>query len=141
MQEIITRKEYHAKKWKKIYWLIDCPFCNHNNILWKWKTWFIVRNISPYSWDENHLMAVPYRHIKFSVELSLEEFSWLKEVHNFVKNYFWEVNYFSATRETMWNRSVEHLHIHFIPWRLQWKYLRKMLENQWFPIKEELVFN
>jgi diadenosine tetraphosphate (Ap4A) HIT family hydrolase len=41
----------------------------------------------------------------------------------------------------MWNRSVEHIHIHFIPGRLQWKYLRKMLENQGYPIHQELDIN
>jgi hypothetical protein len=38
----------------------------------------------------------------------------------------------------MANRSVEHLHMHFLAGKLQWRYLRKMLENQWFPIKEDL---
>jgi hypothetical protein len=28
--------------------------------------------------------------------------------------------------------------MHFIPGALQWKYLRKMLENQGFPIEENL---
>jgi diadenosine tetraphosphate (Ap4A) HIT family hydrolase len=38
----------------------------------------------------------------------------------------------------MANRSVEHFHIHFVPWKLQGKYLRKMLQNQGFPIVENL---
>ncbi|MEI6710855.1 MAG: hypothetical protein WCK88_00910 [bacterium] len=37
----------------------------------------------------------------------------------------------------MANRSIEHLHIHFLPGKLQGMYLRKMLENQGFPIKED----
>lgn len=138
MQKMLTRKEYHAKKWKKIYWLDDCPFCGYSDIIWKWKYWFIIKNFSPYSWDEKHLMAIPFAHKKYSVELLEEEFAWLKEVQEFVKNFYWEENFFSCTRETMWNRSVEHFHIHFVPWRLQGKYLRKMLENQGFPIKEEI---
>jgi hypothetical protein len=28
--------------------------------------------------------------------------------------------------------------MHFLVWKLQWKYLRKMLEKQGFPIKQEL---
>lgn len=83
-------------------------------------------------------MAVPYSHKKYSIELSSKELLELKDIYIFVKGFYLEENYFSCTRETMWNRSVEHIHIHFIPWRLQWKYLRKILENQWFPIKEEL---
>lgn len=138
MTKILTRKEYHAKKWKKIFWKEDCPFCFDFKSIWEWKYWYIIRNISPYSWNKKHLMAIPFRHIKYSTELNKEEFSELQDIHKFVKKFYWNEDYFSTTRETMWNRSVEHLHMHFIPWRLQWKYLRKMLENQGFPIIEEL---
>jgi len=138
--KILTRKEYHSKKWKKIYGLEDCPFCDNSKVkkIWEWKYWYIVRNFAPYSGDEKHLMVIPHKHKKYSIELSKEEFWELVEIHKFMKDFYQDENYFSVIRETMWNRSVEHLHIHFIPWRLQWKYLRKMLENQWFPIKEDL---
>jgi hypothetical protein len=63
----------------------------------------------------------------------------LREVNNFVKEFFNWVDYFSFTRETMSCRSIEHLHIQFLAWKLQWKYLRKMLEKQGFPIKQDLV--
>ena len=110
------------------------------NIVWKWKYWYILHNIYPYSGDEGHIMAVPYKHRQFSVELSSQEFAEMKEIQEFVKGFFKgkSKDYFSATRETMWNRSVEHVHIHFISWKLQWKYLRKMLQNQGFPIVQEL---
>jgi hypothetical protein len=39
------------------------------------------------------------------------------------------------------HRSIEHFHIHYIPGKLQWKYLRKMLEWQGFPIQEDLQYN
>lgn len=29
MLEFWTRDEYHNKKWKKVYWIEDCPFCTH----------------------------------------------------------------------------------------------------------------
>ena len=138
MENFITRDEYHKKKWKKIYWKEDCPFCNSHEFIWESKYRIIVRNISPYTWDKNHLMALPKAHKQFSIDLSIEEFIDFKEVQLFVKEYFWDKHYFSATRESMWNRSVEHLHIHFVSWKLQWKYLRKMLELQWFPIKQDL---
>ncbi len=140
MNKFLTREQYYEKKWskKKIYWKNDCPFCFDYQSIWEWKYWYIVRNISPYCWNENHLMAVPFSHKKYSIELSMQEFQELKTIHKFVRDYFWDKDYFSATRESMWNRSVEHLHIHFVIWKLQWKYLRKMLELQWYPIKEEL---
>ena len=133
---MLTREEYHAKKWKKVYWKDDCPFCFDFEPIWEWEHWYLVKNISPYSWNEQHLMAVPHKHKNFSFELSLEELSELKNIHNFVRKFYWKEDYFSCTRETMSNRSIEHLHINFIPWKLQGKYLRKMLEDQWFTIKE-----
>ena len=144
MVQLITRKEYHAKTWKKVYGQDDCPFCDFSgrkedkSIQWEWKYWYILHNTGSYSWDQDHLMAVPYRHVPFTYELSQEEVSELHEIYAYMKTYFWEKQYFSFNRESMWNRSVEHLHIQFCVWRLQWKYIRNMLMNQWFPIEEYL---
>lgn len=146
MVQIWTREEYYKRKWEvDIYWKDNCPFCDtewqRDQILWEWKKWFIIHNMFPYSWTEKHIMAVPYEHKINSIELSDEELLEMKDIYSFVKDYFWEESYFSCTRESMWNRSVEHYHMHFVPWRLQWKYLRKMLENQWYPIVQELDIN
>lgn len=83
-------------------------------------------------------MAVPYIHKRFSHELDQDEIEELKEIYSFMKEYYGEKDYFSSTRETLANRSIEHYHMHFIPGKLQGKYLRKMLEGQGFPIHEEL---
>ena len=85
-----------------------------------------------------HLMAVPYEHIAFSTDLTIEHLKELELVHKFVAKYFAGRNYFSFTRESLSWRSVEHLHMHFLPWIIQGKYLRHMLMNQWFPIKQDL---
>lgn len=75
MFEPISRKEYHEKKWKKVYWLDDCPFCNkeneekNNRIIWQWKHWHIIYNLSSYSWDNRHIMAIPNEHILYSYDL------------------------------------------------------------------------
>lgn len=145
MVKIWTREDYHKIKQKEAYGREDCPFCdletNKDYIIWRGKYWFLIHNKFPYSWNQKHIMALPYEHKKFSIELNEKELIELKEVYKFVKKWFWEESYFSCTRESMWNRSVEHIHIHFIPWRLQWKYLRKMLENQGYPIQQELDIN
>ena len=144
MVKLITRAEYHAKKWKKMYGQDDCPFCNLEerrkewSVRWEWKYWYILHNTGSYSWDDFHLMAVPYEHIKFAHKLRSEHIAELQEVYRYMKNYFWEKNYFSFTRESIGNRSVEHLHIQFCVWILQGKYLRNMLMNQGYPIKEYL---
>ena len=144
MVKIITRNQYHAKKWKKIFGADDCPFCgieartDEESIKWIWKQWYILHNTGSYSWNEDHLMAVPHRHVQFTYDLSPEEISELKQVYEYMKQYFGDKEYFSFNRESMWNRSVEHLHIQFCVWRLQGRYLRNMLMNQWFPVKEYL---
>lgn len=143
MLDLGTREEYHAQIWNGVLWKDKCPFCdleiNRNRIIWEGKYWYIIHNKYPYSGNEKHLMAVPYRHVAFTHELEDEEFRELKKVHDFIKQYYsTEDDYFSATRETMGNRSIEHMHMHFLPGRLQGKYVRCMLENQGFPIKAEV---
>lgn len=140
--KFLSREEYHnlMKELPKSY----CPFCDKKwqkwHTLWEWKYWYVLNALSPYSWDHRHIMAVPNEHIKLSTELTLEHFQELKEVHDFVKSYFGEENYFSFTRETLWDdtRSQEHLHMHFLVWMLYGSFLRKMLEQQGYPIKQDL---
>lgn len=83
-------------------------------------------------------MAVTYSHKKYFLDLNDQEILELRQIHLFVKDFYKGNNYFSCLRETMANRSIEHLHMHFLPWKLQGKYLRNMLMNQWFPIEEYL---
>jgi len=142
MLDLGTREDYHAKIGHWIFWEEDCPLCDRKNnkarIIWEGKHWYVIHNKYPYSGNEKHLMAVPYKHVKYSRELNGEEFSELEEVQKFMKDFYRDEQYFSATRESMGNRSIEHVHMHFVPWKLQWKFLRCMLENQGFPIKAEV---
>ena len=46
-------------------------------------------------------MAVPYEHIAFSTDLTIEHLKELKLVHKFVAEYFAGRNYFSFTRESL----------------------------------------
>ena len=145
MSKIGTRAEYHDKIGNGVMGKQECPFCDTeatmNTLIETFDYWKVVLNKYPYSWQENHLMAVPIRHVQFVGELHETEFAELPKIHKFMKDFYvnaWEKDYFSATRETMGNRSVEHYHMHFIPGRLQGKFLRCMLENQGFPIEAEV---
>ncbi len=145
MSRIWTRSEYHMNKTTDVLWRNECPFCdNHSTkdtLIHTFDYWKIILNKYPYSGQENHLMAVPIRHTQFVWELNSDEFWELPKVHAFMKEFYdnlWEKDYFSATRETMGNRSVEHYHMHFIPGRLQGKFIRCMLENQGFPVDAEV---
>lgn len=141
--KFLSREEYHNIVWEEWFLALDrCPFCKDKILkeflVWEGKFWYILRNFSPYTWDENHLMAIPYEHITSTENLSEEHFLELKEVHKFMAEYFKWREYFSFTRETFGWRSVEHLHMHFLPWKILGRYLRHMLMNQGFPIKQEL---
>ncbi len=133
-----TREEYYQIK-KTDYtdmWRSNCPFCAYETkeqkelILWRWKYWYILKNKFPYTNTGRHLMAVPYKHKKFATELNSEEYLEIQQVQKFVKKYFWEEDYFSFTRETFGNRSLEHYHIQFLNGKLEGKFLRKMLKGQ-----------
>ncbi len=145
MVKIGTREEFYKSMWgKEFYWKEGCPFCDIEwqkwHTIWNGKYWYILHNLFPYSWTEKHIMAVPYEHRVYSTDLTQEELAEFKDIYLFAKNFFWEEDYFSCTRETMAIRSLEHFHIHFVPWKLQGSYLIKMLQNQGFPIKEKLDY-
>lgn len=114
----------------------NCPLCNRKiereYILWEWKHWYIKHNIFPYLGIKKHVMAIPIEHITVSSDISKDAYSEMSEVQKFIKNFFWKEDYFSFTRETFANRSLEHLHIHFLPGRIQGKSVREMLKNQGF---------
>lgn len=137
-----VRTEYDKNVGNYLFGEDDCPLCQelekNELILWKGRNWFILHNLYPYSWDRDHLMAVTCIHKKFSYQLTPDETQELQEVYGFMKNYYGDKDYFSCTRETMAHRSIEHFHMHFIPGKLQGKWLRKMLEWQGFPIQEDL---
>ena len=118
-----------------------CPFCDTKNIkediIWEGKNWILLSNKYPYTGNDRHIIAIPREHKVFSGDFIPEEFQELHDVHARVKEFFGEENYFSFTRETLSNtRSIEHYHIHFLAGLIPGQYLRKMLENQGFPIKE-----
>lgn len=85
-------------------------------------------------------MAVPIDHILPKTDLSDAHFLELREVYKQVEKFFWNQVYFSFTRETIHDdtRSIDHLHIHFLAGRIKGKFVRKMLELQGFPIKQDL---
>ena len=134
----LTEEEY--KKHKDInlkdLWKHNCPFCNdkymESSVIWRWKFFYIAFPLCQYLWIKNHLMVIPYKHRKYTYEMSKNEFWELKEVEKFMKDYYKEEDYFSFVRESMWKRSIEHLHYHFLPWVVN-SWISEMLKKQWFP--------
>lgn len=138
MAQQITREQYLATKPKWIMGKKDCHFCeineDINNILHRTQYWTIMENFAPYSWNHQHIMAMPKSHKAYAYEFSLEEFQDLQKVHKFVKEFYGNESYFSMTRETLSNRSVEHYHMHFLPGKLSDTPIINMLKDQGFPV-------
>ena len=117
--EYKNREDYEINK---VYlWKDNCPFCLYdlsetNEILYKTEYWIIMYNNNPYFDIKRTLIAFPKRHSEFTTELTKEEFWDLIEVNKFMKTFFEDQEYFSLLRESKSNKSVEHLHYHYIPW-------------------------
>lgn len=148
MTQLGTREDYKKILWdKKTIGRDGCPFCDINDntpwIIWRGKYWFIKINDYPYTGTTDHILAIPYEHHVLAKEFTQEKWSELNQVHRWISDFYGGKWYFSFTRETIGDgdresRSIEHYHTHFCPWRLQGKYLRKMLQNQGFPVEQDL---
>lgn len=106
-------------KWNPYFTKENCPFCkiesdDKNMLVHKTKYWHIVYNKNPYYWFKQNLLAFPIEHKIFTNELSNEELIDFRNVEIFMKNYFWDKNYFSFIRQWEWWRSVEHIHYHYL---------------------------
>ena len=133
---MLLDREQYKKRNTKLIWEKNCPFCNikwqWECVIWKGKYWYIQHNMYPYLWLKNHIMAIPYSHKIFANELSAEEFSEMSEVQKFIKNFYWDEDYFSFMRETVWSRSIKHLHYQYLPWILKINKIENLLKEQWF---------
>lgn len=147
MVQFGKREDYYASMGdKEFFEAHDCPFCSREKyqdmIIWEGIHWMILYNKYPYTGNDQHIMAVPRAHKEFFIEFSEEEVAELKQVHEKVKKFFWEKTYFSFCRETHGTitKTIKHYHMQFIGAEIQGKYLRKMLQNQGFPIEQELEY-
>jgi len=77
-------------------------------------------------------MAIPYRHTILSTELSDEEYIEFREVEKFMKDFYWEKEYFMFLREARESRSLEHIHYHFVPGRIPYDDIEIILKKQGF---------
>ncbi len=111
---------------EKAVWKDKCPFCINDweekqYIIRETKYWTIRHNKFPYYWEWKHLMVIPKKHKEFTFSLSIEELKDYKNIELFMKEYYIGEEYFSFIRQTMWNRSIKHLHYHYLNWKLSHK--------------------
>lgn len=81
-------------------------------------------------------MAIPKQHIKFAYEIPSEIMAEYPEVEKFVYKYYNGWAYFTFMRESIQNRSLEHIHYHFLPGKINYKHLEYILLEQWFTRQE-----
>jgi len=117
--EYKNREDYDKNH--KYIWKEDCCFCdenldNTNKVLYMTKHWIVVYNKYPYFWDEKNILTFPKRHIEFSIELNDEELLDYINVEKYISDFYENDEYFSLTRQSRSNKSVEHLHYHYIRW-------------------------
>jgi len=114
----MNREEYDKNKF--YFGLDNCPFCTKmkkDKIIFESKYWFIMHNEYPYFDDKNWLMAIPKRHVEFTSNLESKELADFLEVEKFMKNYYKNIGeYFSFIRQSKSNKSVEHMHYHYLVW-------------------------
>jgi diadenosine tetraphosphate (Ap4A) HIT family hydrolase len=138
-------KFYSRKKWDieqpKDLWANICIFCERKSwgtkeyIIWEWKHWFISHNKFPVLGLKNQLIAIPKRHVKMAHELNNKEMQEYPTVEKFIYDFYKWWEYFTFMRESIQNRSLEHIHYHFLPWKLNYKHLEYILLEQWFTQK------
>lgn len=120
MKKFKTREDY--QKNVKYMDKNNCPFCKwrlekEHNILFGTDYWLVIDALYPYFDEPWHLIVIPKKHREFTRELSKLEFWDFKEVEVFMKKHFWKKEYFSFIRQSKWNKSVEHLHYHYLVWK------------------------
>lgn len=111
---------------KIIVWKDSCMFCINDwvekqYIIKETKHWSIRYNKYPYYWDKEHLMVIPKKHKEYTSDLNWEELKDYKNIELFMAEYYKWKHYYSFIRQSMWWRSIKHLHYHYITWKLSYK--------------------
>lgn len=111
----------------------SCVFCEYESIsqqkliVWRGKYFYILHNKFPYLGLETHLLAVPYRHVCQTSEMTREEFCELQDVEKFMKNFYGDKKYFSFIRQSWEAKSLNHLHYHFMEGEIWETHIENML--------------
>lgn len=117
-------------------WKSQCIFCEEyfdaNYQIFETKHWRVIHNKYPILGLDSHLMAIPKKHFIFAYEVSPEIMAEYPLVEKFIFDFFWGKSYFTFMRESLQNRSLEHIHYHFLPGKMNYKHLEYVLLEQGF---------
>ena len=139
--KLFDRKQWNAEQKKSWHHCLElnadeCRFCNIEDddiaelIIWKWKHWYICHNKYPILSLENHLMVIPYEHVIDTKDISPEAFAEMPIIENFMREIYGEEDYFSFVRQSITGRSLAHIHYHYLPGKMYYEALERMLSGQ-----------
>lgn len=132
--ELLNRKHWDENK-PQDKWKIDCPFCNQESkdlLVWEWKYLKIIHNKFPMLGRKDHLMIIPKRHVILTSELSEDEMIEMIQAEKIMEGIYNWGRYFSFIRQAPQNRTLEHLHYHYLPWNPWYTSLEDILRKQWY---------
>ena len=113
-----------------------CVFCeaflDKHYVIFETEHWRVIHNKYPILWLREHIMAIPKQHIKYAYEISAEIMGEYPQVEKFVSDFYAGASYFTFMRESLQNRSLEHIHYHFLPGKMNYKHLEYILLEQGF---------
>lgn len=117
-------------------WASGCPFCDtyleREYLIFETEHWRVLHNKYPILWLREHIMAIPKLHLKYAFEIPAEVMAEYPHVEKFVSDFFDWKSYFTFMRESLQNRSLEHIHYHFLPGKMNYKHLEYILLDQGF---------
>ncbi len=131
--KLLTREKWQADK-PKDKWKSNCPLCNDTDdlLVWEWKHLKIIHNKFPMLWRKDHLMVIPKRHVVLTSDLSDAELIEMREAEKQMEKIYDGKKYFSFIRQAVENRSLEHLHYHYLPGNLPYSSTEDILRKQWY---------
>lgn len=113
-----------------------CPFCeeyiDRDYVIYETQYWRIIHNKFPVLWLREHIMAIPKAHIKLAYEIPTEVMADYPNIERFVYDFYDGWSYFTFMRESLQNRSLEHIHYHFLPGKINYKHLEYLMCEQGF---------
>lgn len=114
----------------------SCPFCethfDASYEIYQTKHWRVLHNKFPVLWLREHIMATPKMHLRLAYEIPSEVMAEYPLIEKFVYDFFDGASYFTFMRESLQNRSLEHIHYHFLPGKLNYTHLEYILKDQGF---------
>jgi len=112
----------------------NCPLCNESEeyTIKKFKYWRVCHNKYPILEMEEHLMAIPLRHVILTSNLNDKELKEFSQVEKFMEEFYLKKGkeYFSFVRQSPLSRSLEHLHYHYLPGKIYYKNIEEMLKKE-----------